>query len=162
MSHSSTPPHHRYTITEPSRIPLEGYILGYGPALVMALGAFLGWVLAGDLAALALRLNLLLGTAILLFLSGVRRGLSFRAPAGPNMPQRLTFFWLFGLGFLALLLQGRPSAAALLAIGFASLGLFDWLAAKKEEAPPYFARLRPPQMAIAALSMVGVLIHQII
>ena len=161
MPQPSAPPDHRYTITEPSRIPLEGYILGYGPALVTALGAAAGWVLAGDLGALALRLTFLLGTAILLFLSGVRRGLSFRAPAGPTMPQRLTFFWLFGLGFLALLLQGRAPATALLAIGFASLGLFDWLAAKKEEAPPYFARLRPPQMAIAALSMGAVLIHQL-
>lgn len=96
----------------------------------------------------------------MLFLSGVRRGLSFRSPAGPTWPQQITFFWLFGLGFAALCLQPRWAATGLVAIGFASLALFDWLAARKEEAPPYFARLRPPQMTIAALSTLVLLARQ--
>ena len=148
---------HRYTIVEPSRIPLEGYILGYGPVTLMALGAAASWLLAGDLRAAALRLTLDWAIAILLFLSGVRRGLSFRSPRGPTMPQRVTFFWLFTLGLAGLLLPQSRYAAALVALGFASIGICDWRAARKGEAPPYFARLRPPQMAIATISMLAIL-----
>lgn len=156
-----TPPDHRYTITEPSRIPLEGYLLGYGPALLIALGAALAWLLQGDSGALALRLTFDVSVAILLFLSGVRRGLSFRAPDGPTWPQRITFFWLFGLGLLGVVFHLQPVATGLVALGFASVGLFDWLAARKEEAPPYFARLRPPQMAIATVGLIALLARQV-
>ena len=127
----------------------------------MAVGAVCAWVLDANAAAVTRSLIVDWAIGILFFLSGVRRGLSFRAPEGPTMSQRAAFLWLFTLGLAALVLQPRPAATGVLVLGFASVAVLDWLAARREDAPPYFARLRPPQMAIAALSMVAVLAAQL-
>jgi hypothetical protein len=58
------------------------------------------------------------GSAILIFLGGVRRGLSFRTPGGPTKAQIATMFWLFGLGLLALLSPSTLVALALLLIAY--------------------------------------------
>ena len=59
--------------------------------------------------------------------------------------------WLFCLGFTAIVLTALalPVAAAILLLaGYLSLEILDPIAARKLEAPLYFARLRPAQMAI--------------
>jgi hypothetical protein len=103
-----------------------------------------------------LSLTGLWGCAILLFLSGVRRGLSFRTEGGPTWVQIATMLGLFLLGFggLVLLFLGalRP-ALALLIVGFTGVAILDPIAARRGEAPLFFARLRPFQIPIAIVSL---------
>ena len=40
------------------------------------------------------------------------------------------------------------------AVGLAGIGLLDALAARRREAPGYFAAFRPPQMAACVLALV--------
>ena len=77
-----------YTVSEPLQTPALGLILGYGstiPFIAGAAGAAL--VKDGAIAQLCLDLVALWGAAILLFLAGVRRGLSFRTPNGVTAGQ---------------------------------------------------------------------------
>lgn len=142
-------------------MPLEAVLLGYGPMVPIAAGAIGAWLLPVELAATALQLTLVWTSSIVAFLSGVRRGLSFRAPEGPTMAQRAAFLWLFLLAFGAIALLPRPSSTALLALGCLSVAVLDFRAAQVGDAPPYFARLRPFQMLIAVFSLVAILIHQL-
>ena len=139
-------------VTEGPAIPWDGLIFGWVPMLPFP-AAVLGVWLGGEaLAALALRLAVLWGAALLLFLAGVRRGLSFRTPGGPRLSQLGMMLGLFLAGLLALLL---PLAWALLLLwaGFLALLVLDPVAARREEAPLYFARLRPPQMAVPVVCL---------
>lgn len=138
------------------RIPLLSLVLGFGPALVglaLAAGAWLAsapadrWLLAG---------GTVWAFAILFFLSGVRRGLSFFTPDGPRPVQVATSLWLFALALAGVVLP-TPLALAALALGFLSVGLLDPLAARRGEVPAHFARLRPPQMAIFVLAVLALL-----
>jgi hypothetical protein len=139
------------TIEERDRIPWDGLILGYGAMLPFVAGAAAAW-LWPEAAERAARWTALWGGAILIFLSGVRRGLSFRTPGGPRWPQLAMFAWLFWAGLAALLLPPGWALWVLLA-GFASLMALDRRAALRGEAPLYFARLRPWQMAVPVLCL---------
>jgi hypothetical protein len=128
----------------PERTPLLSLVLGYGPALVI--------LVAGALALMGVPLALTLGclwaAAILIFLAGVVRGLSFFTEGGPRPAQVVISMGRFLSGLAALLLP--PSLAVpVLAAGYLSSLLYDPVAARSGAAPRYFARLRPPQMAIA-------------
>jgi uncharacterized protein DUF3429 len=92
--------------------------------------------------------------ALLCFLAGVRRGLSFREESGPTAGQLGTAFWLFLSGAGALFLPGRILPLLLLLLGFGSEVVLDPMAARRREAPRYFARLRPVQLAVPILSLV--------
>ena len=139
-------------VTERRRIPMDGLILGWGPVLpfpVAVVGVLVGWP---ALALLALHLAVLWGAAILCFLAGVRRGLSFRTEGGPRAVQIVTMIVLFLAGLLALVLPLHV-AAGLLAAGYLALAVLDPVAARRGEVPLYFARLRPGQMGLAAVSL---------
>ncbi len=140
-------------LAESDRLPSLGLALGTGAMLpfpLLALGGWLGWDGAIGWA-------VLWGAAILCFLSGVRRGLSFRTPGGPRPAQLGVFGWLFGAGFLALALPWPVPAMALLVAGYASLIWLDPAAARRREAPLYFERLRPWQMAIPVAGLLALL-----
>ena len=122
------------------------------PFPLLAAGA---WVLPPDAAALSARAAVLWGAAIVLFLSGVRRGLSFRTEGGPRWTQLATFALLFGLG-LAALVAPAPWPVALLVLAFGAAWILDPLAARAGEAPLYFGRLRPWQMAVPVLALAAV------
>jgi hypothetical protein len=64
--------------------------------------------------------------------------------------------WLFALGVAALLLAARFAFAALV-VGYGSIALLDPPAARRDEVPAFFARLRPPQMAVALAGLVALL-----
>lgn len=141
-------------IAETPRVPWDAVILGWGPMLPfpVALGvAVLAGGQAGEMAAEAIALW---GAALLLFLSGVRRGLSFRTEGGWTWAQMAMFAWLFWSGLAALLLP-LGWALWLLAAAFLSLAVLDPIAARRGEAPLYFARLRPWQMALPVVCLVG-------
>ncbi|KQO67763.1 hypothetical protein ASG51_08595 [Methylobacterium sp. Leaf465] len=148
-------------VTEPRAVPWLSIVFGYGPMLPFVVGAVTAWVRPGDpLGEAALLLTILWGCAILLFLSGVRRGLSFRTEGGPTLTQMATMIGLFSLGFVALALATLDAAVAalvLLLVGFGAIAVLDPIAARRGEAPLFFARLRPVQIPIALLSLAALL-----
>lgn len=155
------PPEHQpieRVITEARVTPWLSVVFGWGAMVPLALAALGAWTLEGAAAELAATLGLIWGAALVLFLAGVRRGLSFRTPGGPRPGEIAAMLWLFGLGFAALLTPAALSAA-LLALAFASLAVLDPRAARRGEAPPFFARLRPAQMAAPTLAAAALLVH---
>jgi hypothetical protein len=97
---------------------------------------------------IALQLTALWGSAIILFLSGVRRGLSFRTEGNLTWSQMTTMLALFCLGFfspVAFWLDQVIWVLVLLLAGFSSIFVLDPIAARRGEAPLYFERLRRHQ-----------------
>lgn len=140
----------------PDRTPPLSALLAFGPAaLIVALG-LLGW--AGWPWAVAA--GRLWAAAILLFLAGVTRGLSFFTEGGPRPAQLGIMLARFTCGFLALALPMLPVGVApflswlLLFAGYLTVLLFDPPAARQGMAPRYFARLRGPQMFVALTGIV--------
>ena len=148
-------------MTEPSpkpRIPPLDLLLGYGPAALLPLLGLAAWVLAVPQAEVPVALAQLWAAAILVFLAGVRRGLSFVTPGGARPIQIVTMIWLFGLGLIGLALR-PPIAFPALVIGYGSVALLDPRAARRGEVPAYFARLRPPQMALALAGLIALTVR---
>ena len=147
---------------EPRETPWLSVVLGYGPMLPFVAGAAAAWWQRGQWDELILLATILYGAAILLFLSGVRRGVSFRTEGGPTFMQIATMLGLFCLGLGALLtvviLGNRVIALDLLIAGFVAIAILDPIAARRGEAPLFFARLRPLQIPIAVLSLVALLV----
>lgn len=134
-------------MTDDDRPPLLSLLFGYGPALLLLLIGASAW-LVGDVTALhLLALGQLWAAAILIFLAGVRRGLSFFTAGGPRPAQVATSVALFVLGLGGLLAPPRL-ALAIIAAGYVAVAVLDPVAARQGEAPRHFARLRPPQMAL--------------
>ncbi|GJD28899.1 hypothetical protein PMNALOAF_0131 [Methylobacterium adhaesivum] len=148
-------------VTEPRAVPWLSVVFGYGPMLPFLMGAVAAWAWQGKfLGDAAETVTTLWGCAILLFLSGVRRGLSFRTEGGATLAQIATMIGLFSLGFAALVLtvlDETVAALALLILGFGALTILDPIAARRGEAPLFFARLRPAQIPLAILGLVGLL-----
>ncbi|RYB04209.1 DUF3429 domain-containing protein [Lichenibacterium ramalinae] len=150
-----------FTLTEPAETPWLGVFFGYIAMVPFVIGVLAFWLAAEPWRGAALAITLLWGCAILTFLSGVRRGVSFRTPGGVTAGQIVTMLWLFCLGFAAIVLTAVAlplAAAVLLLLGYISLEVFDPMAARKLEAPLYFARLRPAQMAIPVVCLIGTIV----
>jgi hypothetical protein len=147
-----------FRAVEPRRTPALELVLGHGATVPFALGAAAAWLFDPDLATLAERLTVVWGGAVLAFFSGVRRGLSFRNPGGETAAQVAASLWLFALGFAALAVPWPVAALALLLAGYLSVAALDPWAARRGEAPPFFARLRPVQMAVPVASLAALLV----
>ncbi|WP_336488677.1 DUF3429 domain-containing protein [Methylobacterium nigriterrae] len=148
------------TAWEPRETPWLGIVLGYGPMLPFLAGAAGAWWLGGDLGRGLATLTVLWACAILLFLSGVRRGVSFRQEGGETLFQIATMLGLFCLGFAALVatwLGREPLALVLLILGYLAIAVLDPVAARRGEAPLFFARLRPLQMPLAIVSLAALM-----
>lgn len=146
-------------------IPVLSLLLGYGAMMPFPVGVIAAWTLAEPWGQIGYAATIIWGSAILLFLSGVRRGLSFWTPGGPRIAQLAAMLWLFGLGLSPLLTsmfvpaQDRSPALIIpLVLGFASLIALDPLAARRGEVPLFFARLRPLQMLIPVACLVVLLV----
>jgi hypothetical protein len=142
-------------------VPWLSLVLGFGPMLPFVAGAAAAWWLAGDPGRMALTLTLLWGCAILLFLSGVRRGVSFRTEGGATLAQIATMLALFALGWgalVAVVLGSAATATVCLLVGFGLIAVLDPIAARRGEAPLSFARLRPIQMPVALASLAALLV----
>lgn len=146
--------------TPQPRIPLTSLIFGFGPVLPLPIAAILAWTLAPPGPMVVTWLAIGWGSAILIFLSGVRRGLSFDGDAETPPRALLVMIWLFLLGFGGLVSLTPLISLTLLAIGYASVAILDPIAARRGEAPPHFARLRPVQMAIAVFGLVALILHR--
>ena len=98
--------------------------------------------------------------AVLCFLAGVRRGLSFRQPGGSKLRDLADMFGLFVLGVGGVILPGPRAAATSLVLGYGVLGLRDPQAARRGEAPRYFARLRPIQVLLPMGALLGLMLRR--
>jgi hypothetical protein len=146
----------RIEVTEGNAIPRLDILFGFGPTLPFVAGAAAAWWLPQPSRMIALQMVALWGSAILLFLSGVRRGLSFRTEGGPTSAQMATMLALFcmGLGAIAaLLIDALLVALIALLAGFGAVFVLDPIAARRGEAPLYFSRLRRLQIPIILLAL---------
>ena len=156
-----------YRLTESLQPSALSRFLGFAAMVPFAAGAVCGWLAAGAWRVGIMDATILWGCAILTFLAGVRRGVSFRTPGGATVAQVATTLWLFLMGMAALwafVLGGAERAAdatlaalTLLLAGYSSLAVLDPLAARSGEAPLFFARLRPVQMVIPIASLAALL-----
>lgn len=148
-------------VIEHPEVPLLSVVLGYGPMLPILAAAIVAWTTSGVMRGEAILLSVLYAASILAFLGGVRRGLSFRTAGGPALAQLATMagLWLAALVSLVLIVHALAAPAlAVLAIGYAALLILDPIAARDGQAPLFFARLRPTQMAIAVASLAALLV----
>ena len=152
----------QFRVTESRRTPALSVFLGSIAMVPFAVGAVAAWVLGPDWSALAAKFTLLWGCSILIFLAGVRRGVSFRTAGGPTVAQIATMVWLFVLGVTALMLPGFVVPLVLLLAGYLSLAVLDPLAARRGEAPLFFERLRPVQMLVPLASLAAVLVRALV
>lgn len=143
------------------RAPRISAWLAYVPMLLLFALCAAACLLPGAPARLAMRLAVILAASLLCFLGGVRRGLSFRQIGGATFGQLAMMLWLFFLGAAALLLPpGVPALLPLLA-GFAALWIADPIAARRHEAPLYFAPLRRRQMALPVFGLSALVLSRL-
>lgn len=140
------------------RIPLNSIIFGFGPMLPLAAAALGAWLLPPPCPALAVRLAIIWGALILVFVAGVRRGFGFGNPLASTGVEIATMLAYFVPAGLALVVPSVPVALALLLLGYVLVPTLDTRAARAGNAPAHFARLRWPQMAIAMVSIVALLL----
>lgn len=156
-----TPGDATFTLTESAETPWLSLFFGIVAMVPFVIGTLVFAASAEPWRGAALAMTLFWGCAILIILASVRRGVSFRTPGGVTTAQLVTMLWLFCLGFVALVLTALAlplRAAGLLVIGYLSLGILDPIAARRLEAPLYFARLRPVQMAIPVLCLAATIV----
>ena len=144
------------------RIPLSSLVLAYGPVLPLPLAA-IGWLLLpfpwpGGL----LWLAVWWGGAILTFLAGVRRGLSFQG-VGASFPELALMTWLFVLGAgaiaAALAVHTPLLPLTMLVLGYATLAIVDPISARRGRAPAHFETLRPLQMGVALIGLIALIVE---
>jgi hypothetical protein len=139
---------------------MPSLVLGYGAVLPLPAAAVLSWMLPDPWPTVAIQLGIWWGSSVLLFLAGVRRGLSFRADRPAYVAELVAMLWLFLLGAAALVVPTALQALTLLAIGYASVAVLDPATARRGDAPPYFEQLRPIQMGLALIGLIGLMLHR--
>ncbi len=135
------------------RTPWVSLCLAYAAMVPIAGGAAAYLLLRGAEANVAARLTIIWSGAVLCFLAGARRGLSFRQDGGPLLTQLISMLWLFALAVASLLSPWAYASLALQILGYATMAVYDPIAAREREAPSYFQRLRPVQMLIPIVSL---------
>ncbi len=139
---------------EPKRqAPVASLLLAFAATVPMAAGAAAALALPRrDADAIGLLTTRWAG-GVLCFLSGVRRGLSFRQPGGSTLGEAGTMLSMFLAGIGGVLLPASRPTVAVLILGYAGTAVGDVRAAREAEAPRYFARLRPVQMIVPLASL---------
>ena len=148
-----------------ANIPKDSLIFGYGPMLPFLAAALGAWLLPPPWPHLARDMAILWGALILAFLAGVRRGFGFGAPqASANVAIATMLLYFIGAGAALLLawLTMPVAALALLLASYVLVPALDRHAALTGNAPAHFAKLRPPQMILAALSLAALLLRDLI
>ncbi len=131
-------------------------ILGVS-ALVPLFGAAVDvWLTASDVSFIS-SLAMLWSGALLAFFAGVRRGLTFSEAGGARPFELISMLWLFVMGAATVILESAATAV----VGFMSVGVLDVVAARAEEAPPYFRLFRPVQMAFASLCLCAIVVREL-
>ena len=144
------------------RTPWESLLLAYAAMVPIVGGAVACLVVTGATAGVAVHLTIIWSGAVLCFLSGVRRGLSFRQEGGPLLSQLATMLWLFVLGAGSLLSPFALASLVMQLLGYSTMAIYDPRAAQDGEAPRYFQRLRPVQMLIPIVSLIVVIVRVLV
>ncbi len=142
-----------------ANIPKDSLIFGYGPMLPFLAAALGACLLPPPWPHLARDMAILWGALILAFLAGVRRGFGFGAPQASTM---LLYFIGAGAALLLVWLSKPVAALALLLASYLLVPALDRRAALTGNAPAHFAKLRPPQMILAALSLAALLLRDLV
>lgn len=146
----------RQTEQDSASTPFVSFVLAYAAMVPIVAGAAAVWALR-DARPTVSRLTIEWSAGVLCFLSGVRRGLSFRQPRGSTLGGAATMLWTFVLGIGALVSRPRVPSILLLLVGFGSLRILDPKAAAEGKAPRYFSQLRPAQMGLCLASLLVLL-----
>jgi hypothetical protein len=136
-------------------------ILGYGAVLPLPVAAIASWVMPAPWPTVAIQLAVWWAAVVLIFLAGVRRGLSFHPGRLQHRAELTSMLWLFLLGAGALVVPTALLAFTLLVLGYASVAILDPAAARRGEAPAHFEDIRPIQMGVALVGLVGLMLHRI-
>jgi hypothetical protein len=141
-------------------IPFLSLVFGYGPVAPFAAAAVGAWTMPAPWPGLATRLAVIWGGIILVFVAGVRRGYGFGDSGASTFREIATMIVYVVLGGLSLVFAsfGLPMVALWVQLAsFIVVPIFDRKAAFTGDAPPYFARLRPPQMTIVILALAALI-----
>lgn len=147
---------------EPERPPAEAVLLGAAAMAPLVAGAALAWVGGPGWLGPVAGMTVLWAGAILIFLAGVPRGLSFRQPGGATGLQRASMLGLFAVGLGALAWPSAEGAIGLLMLGYLALAVLDPVAARRGEAPPFLAPLRPVQTAVGVAALAALLLRVVL
>jgi hypothetical protein len=151
---------HEIHLTETDTPSAASLLLGAAAVLPILIGTDITWWLDLPEAGIAAGLTVLWSGAVLVFLAGVWRGLSFRTPPDGARPRQVAAsLWLFLLGLLALASPFPVPAVVLLILGFGSLAVLDPKGARTGEVPPFLGRLRPVQMLVALIGLTALLVR---
>ena len=142
----------RHRDDEASRAPAASWLLGVGAMLPIVAGSA-SIPAAGIWTDWLTRIVIIWEGAVLCFLGGVRRGLSFRQLGGATLGEVGASLWLFACGFASIALPWSVPSLVVSAVGYASAAIFDSAAGRRAEAPRYFSYFRPWQMLLPILSM---------
>ncbi len=134
------------------RAPASSLLLGAGAMLPIVAGALAVLVSAGW-ASWLIHVVIIWAAAVLCFLGGVRRGLSFRQFGGATVGEVAASLSVFACGFGAITAPQAAASLAVLILGYVSVAVLDSAAARRGEAPRYFAYFRPLQMVLPTLSL---------
>ncbi len=139
---------------EPKRqAPLASLLLAFAATVPMAAGAAAALALPRRDGDAVEQWTVRWAGGVLCFLSGVRRGLSFRQPGGSTLGEVGTMFSMFLAGIGGVLLPSGRATLSVLLLGYAGTAVGDVRAAQQAEAPRFFARLRPAQMLVPLVSL---------
>ncbi len=140
--------------------PLPSLVLGYAPMALLPILAVASTAVPPLWAYNIILAGHVWAAALLIFIAGVRRGLSFadeaKGAAGPLTGEIAAALGYFAIGFGTILVRVQ-FALLILMIGYALVGVLDRRAAKARRAPRHFARLRPLQALIAVAGLAGLL-----
>lgn len=136
-------------------VPRTSLLFGYGPMLPFAAAAIGAWTLPFPWPGIAIELAILWGALIL----------AFGAPGtstGRAIATMLGYFVPAGLALVLSSFGARLPALALLLLAYLLVIVLDRRAALTSNAPAHFARLRPPQMAIAVIALAALLARMLL
>lgn len=138
--------------TDP-RVPPLSIVFGYGPMLPLVAAAMGAWFLPSPWPLLAVQLAVTWAALILAFIGGVRRGFGFGQDRASTAAEIVAAVAYVALAGLALVVPRASAALALLVVGYLIAATLDARAARAGNAPLHFARLRPPQLTLGAVSL---------
>lgn len=152
ISHTAHYGGHAVREDQANTAPRSSFLLGTAAMLPIVVGALISFAAPEESSWLVPAVILWSG-AVLCFLGGVRRGLSFRQPGGSTVGQLVTSLWLLACGLIALAAPWQAIALAVLVGGYVSVAILDSMAARRAEVPRYFEHFRPWQMVLPILGL---------
>lgn len=131
-------------------------VLGWGTMAPLVGCALVAWLTYGSVRAVAMSLAIIWAGAVLVFLAGVRRGLSSRTPGSAGSSQIIFVLWTFALAFGSMIALRPLTSLGLLILGYAGMAVTARAAALREDVPIFIGGFRTAQMTVGAFSLCAV------